>query len=80
MTVHIIGNQANFVGHLNLRFEHRLVPVNLKIYIEKGLTMICDNCEEQMHELQTSKHVFGIDNGYCVTCTIRLSIQEKRKG
>ena len=42
--------------------------------------MICNNCEEQMHELQTAKHAFGIDNGYCVTCTIKLSIQEKRKG
>jgi len=27
MTAHIIGNQANFVGLLNLRFDYKLVPV-----------------------------------------------------
>ena len=29
MTAHIIGNQANIVGLLNLRFDKHLVPVIL---------------------------------------------------
>ena len=44
MTAHIIGNQANFVGHLNLRFEHRLVPVILVLRERITMEKNCLDC------------------------------------
>lgn len=42
MTAHIIGNQANIVGLFNLRFDYKLVPVNLSYIRERKQMALSD--------------------------------------